>query len=218
MKQGTITVETLQEMLDAKQPVTVLDVRPAGERTEWWIPGSLHLDAYDALRAGDSHALDNAALRPDVPVITVCGKGKTSLIAAEQLRQRGLHAVSLAGGMKAWSLAWNVAEVPVPGSLATVIQVRRTGKGCLSYLIGVDAEAAAVDPALPPEVYLELARRSGWTISAVLETHIHADHLSAPGRWQAKVARRSTCPSRSAPATRLHRCTTAMKCTSAEPG
>ena len=47
----------------------------------------------------------------DRPVVTVCGAGKVSLIAMELLRERGYDAHSLAGGMKAWSLAWNVAEV-----------------------------------------------------------------------------------------------------------
>jgi hypothetical protein len=35
----------------------------------------------------------------------------------------------LEGGMKAWSLAWNTAEVPLPGAKAEVVQMRRTGKG-----------------------------------------------------------------------------------------
>jgi glyoxylase-like metal-dependent hydrolase (beta-lactamase superfamily II) len=90
--------------------------------------------------------------------------------------------------MKAWSLAWNSAEVPLPGSEARVIQVRRTGKGCLSYLIGSQGSAAVIDAALEPEIYLDLARRYGWTITAVLETHIHADHLSR-ARWWAKQSR-----------------------------
>ena len=59
-----------------------------------------------------------------------------------------------------------------------MIQVRRTGKGCLSYLVGSRGEAAVIDPALPPEVYLDLAGRTGWGIVAVVETHVHADHLS----------------------------------------
>jgi hypothetical protein len=49
--------------------------------------------------------------------VTVCGAEKTSAIAAEQLCDRGLQAVSLEGRMKAWSLAWNTAEVPVEGYL-----------------------------------------------------------------------------------------------------
>jgi glyoxylase-like metal-dependent hydrolase (beta-lactamase superfamily II) len=59
-----------------------------------------------------------------------------------------------------------------------VVQVRRTGKGCLSYLIGDGGDAAVIDAALDSEVYKELARRRGWTITHVLETHVHADHLS----------------------------------------
>ncbi len=39
-----------------------------------------------------------------------------------------------------------------------------------------------IDAALPPEVYLELARGYGWRITRVLETHIHADHLSRSRR------------------------------------
>jgi len=176
MVQTTIDVETLRDLLDKDQPVTVLDIRRAEDYSEWLIPGSLHVDAYDALKAGDPDALANADLPLNTPVVTVCNLGKTSAIAAEQLRDRGLEAFSLAGGMKAWSLAWNSAEVPVPG--VRVIQVRRTGKGCLSYVIGCEGEAAVIDASLDPEVYLGLANERGWTISSVLETHVHADHLS----------------------------------------
>src|SRR3954447_3824449 len=107
------------------------------------------------------------------PVVTVCGAGKVSLIAAEHLRARGFDARSLAGGMKAWSLAWNTAEVSLPDSAATVVQVRRTGKGCLSYLIGSDGEAAVVDASLAPDVYQNLAVEHGWEIRHVLDTHVH---------------------------------------------
>lgn len=178
MEQMTITVDALREMLEEERPVTVLDIRPASERAEWSIPGSLHVDVYDVLQANDPNALKKIDLPADRPVVTVCGAGKTSLIAAHHLRVRGLDAASLTGGMKAWSLAWNIAEISLPMSEARVIQVRRTGKGCLAYLIGAGNVAVVVDPALEPEVYLALAQRYGWTITGVLETHIHADHLS----------------------------------------
>jgi hypothetical protein len=55
--------------------------------------------------------------------------------------------------MKSWSLAWNTADVPVPGSEASVVQVRRTGKGCLSYVVGSDGEAAIIDASGCTEVY-----------------------------------------------------------------
>jgi len=187
MTQTTIDVAGLRHWLEKGEPVTVLDIRRTDDRSEWAIPGSMHVDAYDALKAGDPKALAELDLPTDRPVVAVCGAGVTSLLAVEQLRRRGLQALSLAGGMKAWSLAWNSAEVPLPKSEAKVIQIRRTGKGCLSYLIGSDGLAAVIDPALDPELYLELAQSQGWVIGLVLETHIHADHLSR-GRSLAELA------------------------------
>jgi glyoxylase-like metal-dependent hydrolase (beta-lactamase superfamily II) len=99
-------------------------------------------------------------------------------LAAEQLRDRRFEAYTLEGGMKAWSMVWNTAEVSVAGMGALIIQVRRTGKGCLSYLIGSGGEAAVIDASLGLEVYVELAEQRGWKITRVLDTHVHADHLS----------------------------------------
>jgi glyoxylase-like metal-dependent hydrolase (beta-lactamase superfamily II) len=110
--------------------------------------------------------------------VTVCGGGAVSKTAADILVQRGFDAQSLTGGMKAWSLAWNTAEVPLTDDACRVIQVRRTGKGCLSYVVGSRTEAAVIDPSVSPEVYAQIAQRNGWCIRLVLETHIHADHLS----------------------------------------
>ena len=174
----TINVETLSTWLEEGVPVTVLDVRPTDEREEWSIPGSMHIDAYNALKANDPKALAGVEFPGDRPVVTVCAAGKTSLIAAQQLQERGIQTLSLEGGMKAWSLAWNVAEVPVAGDAVHVVQVRRTGKGCLSYLIGAGDEAIVIDTSLDSQIYLDLAKRYGWQIASVFDTHIHADHLS----------------------------------------
>jgi glyoxylase-like metal-dependent hydrolase (beta-lactamase superfamily II) len=173
-----ISVETLRDWLDQKRPVTVLDVRTAEDRAEWWIPGSVHVNAYEALQAGHLGPLERIPIPPGQPVVTICGAGRTSRTAADLLASRGVDAHSLAGGMKAWSLAWNAAAVPLTHPVAEVVQIRRTGKGCLSYLIASDGKAAVIDPSLPAEVYLDQARRRGWRIETVLDTHIHADHLS----------------------------------------
>ena len=174
----TISTEDLRELLERGTPLTVLDVRPAAERAEWSIPGSVHADAYEALRRADPTALADFHPTNGDRVVTVCAAGKTSRLAAERLRARGLDAVSLAGGMRAWSLAWNTAEVPCPGSTARIVQLRRAGKGCLSYLIGSHGDAAVIDASLDPQVYQRVADTNGWHIRTVLETHVHADHLS----------------------------------------
>lgn len=187
MNRQTISVEVLRDMLEQGKPVTILDVRPAAERIEWAIPGSTHVDAYAALQANDPTVLADVDLPDEGPVVAVCGAGKTSLVAAEQLQARGVPALSLEGGMKAWSLAWNTAEVPLGDEQVRVIQVRRTGKGCLSYLVGSGGEAAVIDAALDPAIYLELAKSHHWRITHVLDTHVHADHLSR-GRQLANVS------------------------------
>src|SRR5262249_59764165 len=104
--------------------------------------------------------------------------GRVSHTAAAVLANRGFDARSLAGGMKAWSLAWNAADVRLADSSVRVVQVRRTGKGCLSYMVASKGEAAVIDPSVTPDVYLESAQRHRWSIRYVLDTHIHADHLS----------------------------------------
>jgi glyoxylase-like metal-dependent hydrolase (beta-lactamase superfamily II) len=175
---NTIEAGTLREWLEARQPVTVVDVRTDEDRAQWAIPGSVHINAHDALQTGQPGDLAAAELPLDRPVVTVCNAGRVSQTAATILAARGFDARSLVGGMKAWSLAWNAAEVSLPDASSRVIQVRRTGKGCLSYIVGSAGEAAVIDPSVSPDVYIELASRHGWSIRYVLETHVHADHLS----------------------------------------
>ena len=136
----TMTADALRERLDRGEAVTVLDIRDDEARAEWSIPGSLHVDASDSLAP-----LERVDLPAGRPVVAVCYAGNTSLAAADLLQRRGFDAYSLAGGMKAWSLAWNVAEVDARGTTATVLQVRRTGKGCLSYLVASCGECVVVD-------------------------------------------------------------------------
>ena len=173
-----IDAETLREWLESQQPVTVLDIRTNEDRAQWAIPGSVHVNAGEALREGRPGALTDAAFPRDRPVVTVCNAGRVSQAAADILADRGFDARSLAGGMKAWSLAWNLADVPLSDPSIHVIQVRRTGKGCLSYVVECGGDAAVIDPSVSPEVCVAIAQTRGWSVRHVFETHVHADHVS----------------------------------------
>jgi glyoxylase-like metal-dependent hydrolase (beta-lactamase superfamily II) len=78
--------------------------------------------------------------------------------------------------MKGWSLSWNTAKLSFPDF--EIIQFRRTGKGCLSYLVASNNEAIIIDASLPVDAYQEFLVKEKLTLKHVIETHIHADHLS----------------------------------------
>jgi glyoxylase-like metal-dependent hydrolase (beta-lactamase superfamily II) len=169
-----ISVRELQNLIDAGQPVNIVDVRSSAD-VDWAIPGSTHVDAYDALKSGRIGPLAELNFAPG-PVVTVCGVGETAAIATRLLRARGVEASTLEGGMRAWSLAWNIAEGTIGD--CDIVQVRRTGKGCLSYIVASRAEAVVIDASVDPDVYTRLLAERGCRLVAVVDTHIHADHLS----------------------------------------
>ena len=171
-----INTNTLRTWLETGKEVSILDVRPMQERTEWFIPGSIYFNAYDKLKTKDPNALQSLHLDKTIPVVTVCAGGKTSLIAAGLLHEQGYEAYSLQGGMKGWSLSWNTAKLSFP--VFEIIQFRRTGKGCLSYIISSNNEAIVIDASLPIEAYEDVLQKDNLKLKYVIETHIHADHLS----------------------------------------
>ena len=171
-----IDAETLRIWLEEGNSVFVLDIRPKEQREEWQIPGSFYLDAYKRLKSGDSSVLDEVSIPKNTKVVAVCAEGRTSQIAASELRKKGIEAYSLEDGMKGWSLAWNTASLSFQDF--QVIQLRRTGKGCLSYIISSDQEAIVVDASLPVEIYEQLLKKNNLRLKYVIETHLHADHLS----------------------------------------
>lgn len=72
----------------------VIDVREAHEVATGMIPGAVHLPLADLLA-------DPAAIRG--PVVIVCQTAVRSRRAAEALREAGVEASILAGGMEAWT-------------------------------------------------------------------------------------------------------------------
>ena len=60
--------------------------------------------------------------------------------------------------------------------------------GCASYLIASrqSHEAAVIDPAIHTDQYDELLRERGFRLKYVIDTHVHADHVSGARRLAAK--------------------------------
>ncbi len=176
-----IDVDELARLLGGDDPPAVLDIRESQSHSDWRIPGSINLPVIGAIRKGDATSLHAGAARlpKDRFTVVVCNQGRSSLKAAAALEPLGFDVASLRGGMRAWSTAHTEAPIHLASMPEAIfIQVRRNGKGCLSYLLGSGGEAIVVDPSLDAEVYLDLARRHKLTIKTVLETHVHADHVS----------------------------------------
>ena len=59
-------------------------------------------------------------------------------------------------------------------------QIKVEGLGCFSYLIGCpqDGRVFVVDPKRDSDDYLSIADENGLTISGIIDTHVHADHIS----------------------------------------
>ncbi len=178
-----ITQEDLRNRLVKGDPITVLDIREANEFADWRIHGSINLPVYNALNHGEgprvAEKLKELPLDKKTPVAVVCRMGNTSKMAAYMLNKMGYDASSLAGGISGWSGAWTEARIALSKAKdGALFQVRRNGKGCFSYVFGSKDEAAVVDPCVDTDVYTEFAAREGLNLTHVMETHIHADHIS----------------------------------------
>lgn len=164
-----ITAQDLASRLGTGDPPYVLDVRNPDEHAAWKIPTSVNIPVAElADRLGE--------LPADTELVVHCAAGGRSAQAAALLVERGFEVAELAGGMSAWAEVYDTAELRVGD--ASIVQVRRRAKGCLSYVVGTGGTAFVVDPSADVEVYERLAADHGWRIARVFDTHLHADHLS----------------------------------------
>jgi len=172
----SISVEELKHLFLNKTPVKIIDIRSQSNFEDWHISGSELVPVNEALQITDDNVFFDLGFKSDLPVIVVCMEGFLSRKAVEQLCDLGIEAYSLEGGIREWTKVWNTAKHEVNKHL--VIQIRRVGKGCLSYMIINDNEAVVIDPAVDVDVYIQLAKEHNATIKYVMDTHIHADHFS----------------------------------------
>ncbi len=112
------------------------------------------------------------------PVAVLCNRGVTARSVAPRLRELGVDAMVVEGGMRGWigTLVAHPVDLGIDG--IEVRQVQRPGRGCLSYVLASGGQALVVDPAPDAGFYAALAIGLGAHIDTVVDTHLHADHLS----------------------------------------
>lgn len=174
----SITVEELHRRMEAGEELLLLDVRNEEEYSDWKIEGrtirSVNIPYFDFLEEDERVYAD---LPKDKDIVVVCAKGGASDFVAEQLAERGHRAGSLKDGMLAWSQYYTPVVVHEDEKMK-LIQINRLAKGCLSYAIVSDGKGMIIDPSKDIEVYTELAREHQFTIEHVVDSHLHADHIS----------------------------------------
>ncbi len=68
-------------------------------------------------------------------------------------------------------------------------QIKVEGLGCLSYIIGcpLDGKAFVIDPKRDVDDYIRIADENGLVIKGVIDTHVHADHISGGQELRART-------------------------------
>jgi glyoxylase-like metal-dependent hydrolase (beta-lactamase superfamily II)/rhodanese-related sulfurtransferase len=167
--------------------LAVLDVRDHDAFAAWHVSAAAATVvnvAEDDVAADVAGAL--AALPAGRPVRVICNVGNMSLRVAALLGGSAPDVRSVRGGMVGWSRVLQASAVELPGPFAAV-QFRREARGCLSYLVTSGGDALVVDPAPDVEPYRREAAARGVAIRHVLDTHVHADHLSGARELAARA-------------------------------
>lgn len=179
----TIQSSEVAKKVIAKEPLFILDVRNTDAFEDWKIEGEQvrHVNVpYFELLEGVEEIEDR--LPRDQEILVVCAKEGSSIMVAEILEEAGYSAGYLSGGMKAWSEYLEpvkIADLKMGGEL---YQFVRLGKGCLSYMVMSGGEAAVIDATRMTDVFTDFAERHDVKITNVLDTHLHADHISGGRR------------------------------------
>lgn len=185
MEKTQIDIRSLLVRIDAGEELLLLDVRNDDDFQRWRLEGqrpveTLHIPYFDFVE-DEASAASRLPARDGREVAVLCAKGGSSEYVAELLRARGWAARNVAGGMAAYGEALFPVRVPLhpddAGQLE-IWQVNRRGKGCLSYVVRSGGEALVVDPSRAVDWYESFLDGLGARLVRVVDTHVHADHVS----------------------------------------
>ncbi len=166
---NTIPPQELYEKL-GREDIFLCDVRELHEYQDWHIAGSVNIPLRQL-----SQQL--TLIPKEKAIVTICAHGIRSEKARQFLSQQGYNALTMAGGMVAWNSVYDLAALPI--SDGEILQFRRVGKGCLSYMILSEGKALVIDPTIDCSIYIDAAHQKGAMIIGVIDTHTQADHVSS---------------------------------------
>jgi glyoxylase-like metal-dependent hydrolase (beta-lactamase superfamily II) len=180
----TVEVGALLPRLDRGERILLLDVRNQDEFDTWKIEPrapleTVHVPYFDFIE--DAEGSLAKVPRDRGEVVVLCAKGGSSEMVVEMLGEAGVASKNITGGMIAYGVYLEPVRVPLAAEAAAryeLWQVNRRGKACLSYLVVSGGEAVVVDPSRHVEWYLGFAAERKARIVRVLDTHVHADHVS----------------------------------------
>ncbi|WP_092664160.1 MBL fold metallo-hydrolase [Halorientalis persicus] len=177
----TIKAEQLRDMIDADEDFVLYDTRSPDSFADWHIAGAENVE-FSGDDGGVVGEFDADELDAGDTVITICATGNSASSFAEFLEREGhAHDVkTVEGGMEAWSLVYDTVPIATSNDDLVVLQLQRRSKGCLGYVVGSKSagEAALVDVTRATDEFLDAASEYGLKVTRVLDTHIHADHIS----------------------------------------
>jgi glyoxylase-like metal-dependent hydrolase (beta-lactamase superfamily II)/rhodanese-related sulfurtransferase len=174
----------LDKKLGNNDGLFLLDVREPNEYAEWHIENSVNVPLGELAQEETlSH------IPKDKEIITICPHGNRATDGKYLMQRYGYNVKVLEGGLIAWSTEIEQAhrEFQIAGSKVNLVQLRRIGKGCMSYIIESNGEVAVIDPVFPIDNYIQTANKFNATITKVIDTHQHADHISAAKALAEKV-------------------------------
>lgn len=169
--QTTITSDDLWQKIQNKQEIFLLDVREPDEFSDFRIPESTNIPLSDLFKPEVI-----ARIPKGKEIITICPHGNRAMVATFALAKNGIASQTLTGGLTNWNQILNPVKI---SDSPIIIQIEKIGKGCLSYIAASNGDAVVIDPLYPPEKYQEIAKKYGFKITKIIDTHQHADHVSS---------------------------------------
>ncbi len=168
------------QRIEGKENLSVFNIYYA----EMLNTGEIDKDMLDYIKNNFSNKFSK-----EQEIYTVCDVGETAKIFAKNLVESGYKAYCIEGGMKNWYRFYDYRPV-VESPEISIYQISRVSRGDLSWVIISEGQATIIDPLRHVDEYINFVKEKNAEIKFVLDTHIHADHISGGS----EISRRLNVP------------------------